>query len=411
MKRSVCLVFLAFSGCGDPSTRDDLTLERHSDGVPIVESSPPFISWTLNADPVVRIGAGHEPEYQLSNVVFAGRLSDGGVVVVDGGSSEVRWYDHEGRFRSRAGGPGQGPGELLWVTGATLTQDDTLALYDSRNQRLNWFAPDGGAVATRRLELESGSDKWLHALEDGRLLIVEERHTLNVGGREYNLTRDSLLVLLITSGGDEALDTVMRLPGREATTWVDYQDGQPVGMRQMELPFGQVTLAGGTGDRIAVVESGRSDLALFDEGGALLRRARRADVEPPEASVPLRDDYVSSYVQWGQQRGLSAAQAEAVARERLDLLPEGQRIPAFDRLLTDAVAKQFWLRDFLPEVKVDHQRRWTVHDLRGRVVAQLTTPPDFRLMQVRDTHVVGVETDELGVEYVVVYSLEPDSAV
>lgn len=411
MKRTACLVFLALSACGDPSTSDDITFERDGAGVSIVESSPPFAGWTLDPAPALRIGTGPEQEYQLSNVVYAGRLSDGGVVVVDGGSSEVRWYDREGRFISRAGGSGEGPGELLRVTGATLTQEDTLVLYDSRNQRLNWFAPDGGAALTRRLELDSGSDKWLYALDDGRLLIVEQRHTLNLGGREYNLARDSLLVLLTTSGRDEALDTVMHLQGREATTWVDYQDGQPVGMRQMPLPFGQVTLAGGTGDRIAVVESGRSDLALFDPRGTLLRRARRSDVEPPEASAPVREDYVSSYVQWGQQRGLSAARAEAVARERLSLLREGQPVPAFDRLLTDAVTKQIWLRDFLPEVKTGHPRRWTVHGLTGRVVAQLTTPPGFQLMQVRDTHLVGVEMDGLGVEYVVVYSLNRDPAV
>jgi hypothetical protein len=406
MKRGVWLLFMALGACEEAQPGAQERLAWDSAGVAVVEESAPYPGWSLSSTPVVRIGVvSGDPEYQLSKVAYAARLSGGGVVLVDGGSSEVRWYDTEGRFRSRAGGAGRGPGELLNVGAAALTPEDTVVLYDSRNVRLSWFAPDGTVSQTRRLELGPGSTVALYALQRGQILIAEERINPNLGGNEYNLARDSLLVLLTSSARDDVVP-VMRLAGREAMTWVDYVGGTPVGTRQMKLPLGQVTLAGGTGNRIAVIRSGHDELALFDETGTLVRLARRSDVDPPQISSSLRQAYVADYVEWAQQVGLSAASAKTAAEDQLDLLPEGRAVPAFDRLLTDAAAEQIWLRDYLPE-RVSHQaRNWTVHDLSGQVVAQVTTPPGFDLMHIGTGHLTGLERDEMGVEYVVVYALE-----
>lgn len=406
MTRVACLVLLALGACQEASTRGQARPERDSSGVAIVQDSAPYPGWPLSPTPVVRIGVvSGDPEYQLSNVAYAARLSDGGVVLVDGGSSEVRWYDPEGRFRSRAGGPGEGPGELLDVVGATLTPGDTLVLYDSGNLRLSWFAPDGTVSRTRRIELRPGSAVGLHALQRGRLLITEEQYALNVGGDEYNPARDSLLVL-ITSGAREGVDTVMRLPGRETMTWVDHAEGRPVATRQMKLPLGQVTLVGGAVNRIAVIRSGQHHLGLFDEGGTLVRLARRREVDPPEASPAVRQEYVAGYVERAREVGIPAVRAEAAAEEQLGLLPEGRTIPAFDRLLADAVDGRIWVRDFLSRWKSGRARNWTVHDLTGQVVGRVTTPAGFELIHVGSSHLAGVERDEMGVEYVVVYSLE-----
>lgn len=410
MKGIVVFLPLALGACGEARMALEAPVVRDSAGVTIVESSPPYSTWSLDPTPVTRVGVvSGDPAYQLSDVAYAARLSDGGVVVVDGGSSEVRWYDSDGGFRSRAAGPGEGPGELLRVVGAALTPGDTLVLYDARNRRLSWFASDGTVSRLRRLALGPGSEIGLHPLQDGRLLATEERHTLNLAGDEYNPARDSVLVLLAT-GANESVDTVMRLPGSEALTWVDYEGGTPVGTMQTTLPFGEVALAGGTADRIAVVGAGRDELALFDTGARLVRVARRSDVDPLQVSSSMRQQYVAAAVDRVRSTGLPVGRVEAAAEERLTFLPEERAVPAFDRLLTDAVGGQIWLRDYLPEWRSGEARSWTVYDLAGQVVGRLTTPAGFEVMQVGDGHIVGVERDEMGVEYVVVFPVQKPSS-
>ncbi len=402
--RLACILLLTLAACGEPPASSGVTAARDSAGVTITEPSPPYPALSLSPTPVLRIGVVNgDPEYQLSRVAYAARLSDGGVVLIDGASAEVRWYGADGTFRARAGGRGEGPGDLLWVVGATLTPEDTLVLYDARNQRLSWFGPDGTLARTHRLAL--ASDMELHALRAGRLLLTEERHTLNIGGRQYNPARDTMRVLL-TSSAAETVDTVMQLPGQEAATWVDYVDGTPTATRQFGVPYGQVTLVGGAGDRIAVVYSGRHDLALLDESGTLRRLTRRQDVNPPGVTASLRREYVTSAVDQAEERGMAAGPAEEGAEELIDLLPEGRTVPAFDRLLSAAVDEQIWLRDFLPEWRSQQARRWTIHDLSGKVVGQVTTPADLELIHVGRGYLVGLERDGMGVEHVAVYSLD-----
>ena len=124
-----------------------------TEGPQITEVAPPYPEWSLDATPDLRIGAvSGPPELQFTRVAYAGRMSDGALVVVDGGSNEVRWFDPAGAFLFQAGGQGEGPGEFSRIATGTLTPQDTLVLYDSRNQRLTWFGRDGALVRTQRAE-------------------------------------------------------------------------------------------------------------------------------------------------------------------------------------------------------------------------------------------------------------------
>jgi len=371
---------------------------------PLTESSPPYTEWALDATPVTRIGAvDGAPEYELSRVGYAARLSDGGLVVVDGGSNELRWFDPEGRFQVRAGGPGQGPGEFLRVVAATVTAEDTLVLYDTRNQRLSWFGPEGSFSRTVPVGLLGAVT--LVPLQDSRLVIGEERPTYNFGRAEYNSTRDSVLIML-TGGATAPLDTLMRRPGREAATWVGHAGGEATAHRQMAMPFGQTTLVGAVAGSIVMVEGGGKDLTFFDEEGEVVRVAHRTDVNPPLLSVDLRRKYVTNAVQRARNEGRPEGPAEIGAEHLLELIPEDYRLPAFDRILTDPVSGRIWVRDYVLTWNAAKDESWTVYDSIGRVVARVTTPAGLDVMQVSLGHVVGVEQDEMGVEYVVEYLLK-----
>lgn len=397
-KRLLVLLLMGLGAC------DGARATGGRAGPPTTQSSPPYPVWSLDATPVARIGAvDGPPELQFSQVAYAARLSDGRLVVMDGGSDELRWFGPDGHFESRAGGRGQGPGELLWVVGATVTPGDSVVLYDARNQRLAWFGPEGSLSHMLRMSLLGAVT--LVPFQGSRLVIAEERPTYNMGSAEYNATRDSVLIL-VTGSATERIDTIMRLPGRQAATWVGRTNGQPTAHRQMAMPFGHTTLVGAVADRIVTVADSRKDLTFRDEDGEVVRLARRTDVTPPLVSDALRRRYVTYAGQKARTQGRPEGPAEAGAEQRLDLIPEGQRVPPFDRMLTDPLSGRIWVRDYLLPWDADRARSWTVYDSVGRVLARVTTPPGLDVMQVGPRHVVGVERDEMGVEYVVSYVLE-----
>ena len=68
-------------------------------------------SWSLSEEPAVVIGGADEREgYLLHQVVGAIRLGDGRIVVLNGSSLELKYYDPEGVHLLDAGGEGEGPG-------------------------------------------------------------------------------------------------------------------------------------------------------------------------------------------------------------------------------------------------------------------------------------------------------------
>lgn len=373
-------------------------------GNEVAEMTPPYPEWSLSAAPVVRVGTVDGPaEYELSRVGYAARLSDGRIVAVDGGSSEVRWFNADGSFALRTGRAGEGPGELQWVTGGAVTAEDAVVLYDSRNQRLTWFGPDGSVQRMRRIELIGAVT--LAPMGGSRLLVAEERPAVNLGGLEYNLTRDSITVM-VADPAHTAVDTVLHGPGREAVTWVSYVDGKPTATRQLGLPFGNATLVSAAGDEIVIVEDGGLEPVFLDLMGTPRGRVRRTDVVGKLVSASLRREYEANAAQLAMSRGVPEAMARAGVEGLVAVVPEGRGVSPFDRILSDVTAERIWIRDYRQEWEAGGSQRWTIHDATGRVLARVVTPAGLEVMQVGPRHVVGVERDEVGVEYVVVYELE-----
>lgn len=397
MKVLSALLLLAAYACEQTGTPIEGTSRPRT-----TEVSPPYAEWSVNSVSAVRIGSVNgAPQSQFANIVDAARLSDGRFVVVDGGAFEVRWYGPDGSFQFQAGGKGEGPGEFLWIGFAVVTPGDSVVLYDARNQRLTWFGPDGSLGRMLRVEL-TGTVRLI-PFGHARLVVVEERPVFNFGPAEFNRARDSVQIM-IEPGDSQPLDTVMRREGPEAATWVKYTNGEPRAHMQMGLPFSHGTLVGTISNRLVSVGNDRGDLAFFNEEGNVVRLVHRTDVDPPMVSASLRDEYVKNAVQVAKSRGQPETQARVWAEGLLDLVPRDQRVPAFDRLLTDAVGGTVWLRDYVFGWNADRPQRWTVHDSTGQVLAQLTTPPGLDVMQVGLEHIVGVERDDMGVQYVVEYS-------
>lgn len=117
-----------------------------SAGVEIVSNSATLIrsSWTVDSTPMLQIGVlDGPPEYVLSGVAGAVRLTDGRVAIGDGGSASVRIYAADGRFLREFGRAGNGPGEFASLDLSRIG-GDTLLITDVTNRRFSVLDPEHG---------------------------------------------------------------------------------------------------------------------------------------------------------------------------------------------------------------------------------------------------------------------------
>ena len=141
----------------DSAPDSALTARSDSAGIPIVTVLAPQWGpdegWTISEEPLVEIGAvTGDAEFLLNGVVGAVRLSNGDIVLGEWSTGELRRYDPEGTFVSRAAGQGEGPGEHQLLRFVGSLPGDTVVTYDGRVRRVQIFGPDGGLVGAFGVE-------------------------------------------------------------------------------------------------------------------------------------------------------------------------------------------------------------------------------------------------------------------
>lgn len=399
---------VAAANCSKSDGRSKL--DEAGDDVRVISARQAAERWKLGNEPVLRIGSsGEGPQYEFHNIRFAGRLSDGRVVVVDGGSSQVRWYDAAGGHRNSSGRRGDGPGEFRGIANAVLTSDDRLVLLDDRNRRVTWFSPEEAVDREESLAGVTGSAvTLLHADAGEGILISESRPVVATGSSDFTYTRDSLAVLLHTPA---TIDTIAVVPGSEAVTWVSYSDGRPTATLQLDLPFAYEVSAGATTQALVIASPDRQQIEFFDHAAHRLRIVRHGG----DREVRVTTDDRRQYVDYVTRRATEfhAPDLRLVisgAHARLALVPEDRARPSFDRLITDG-DDRIWVRDYMAVWETTTRPQiWTIYSATGRPLARLTTPAGFEVEHVSHGHVTGVERDAFDVEYVAVYQFGENQA-
>jgi len=92
---------------------------------------PPLAQWQVASEPGLVIGEVEGDEALLFSCVPAATIrSDGVIVIVDGASHELRFFDVRGAFSGRIGRKGRGPGEFSSIAGMVRVAGDTLVVRD-----------------------------------------------------------------------------------------------------------------------------------------------------------------------------------------------------------------------------------------------------------------------------------------
>ncbi|MDT8369737.1 MAG: hypothetical protein RQ745_11055 [Longimicrobiales bacterium] len=396
-------LLLAACGEGRPSGDAD-TIVRDSAGIEIVESGAPAwgseASWRISPEPVLEIGATTGPEaYLLDRVVGAVRLSDGRIVIGDGGSRQLRYYDTDGRHIVDAGGQGGGPGEFGILSRIVRMPGDSVGGWESNAKRLSIFDADGNFGRSVTFDVAGQFFAPLHGVfADGSVVISPGQdmlalRTLEPG--EYRRTK----VYLRFAGDGTFLDTLTTAPGPEA---VFYREGTSSGNR--DVFFGRDHHIAFAGEHFYEGDSGAFVLTASAPDGAPLRLIRRAF--EPRAVTP--DELESEVRRTTESRARSLSSlAEQTGRDlsgfsQPDDVTHRETYPAFDGLLVDTEGN-LWVEAY--PVPGTETREWSVFDPDGRWLGEIRTPEGVEIYQIGSDYLLGRWLDDFEVHYVRVYRL------
>lgn len=367
---------------------------RDSAGVRIVETPAVALEradvWSLSPEPLLEIGTVEgPPEEQLFRVSGLTLLADGGVLVVNAGSAEVRVFDSDGGFVRAFGGEGEGPGEFRIPVGAWLLGGDTLLIWDPRLRRVNLFSIAGRHLRSARLEGAISNPELAGVFEDRALLVTDDRFEIpDVGFRmmytEY--LRYGVHGQLVDSLGRHpfGLFGVLEAGGRRLV-------GGPVFAPRT------VQAAGAHGYWVGIADA--YEVRRYDPSGELASVVRWAGLDRT-----VREEDRARH----RQLILENADDAADSQMTVALLEDqsfAERFPAYAELYVDRVSN-LWVRDYEPRHAGEGPARWTIFDAEGRLVARAEMPSGLsRPREIGEDYVLTLFRDELGVERVRRYEL------
>lgn len=394
---------LLFAACaGDGREADSGPTVRDSAGIRIVEhvSSRAGGGWGIAAEPAAEIGlVDGEAAHQLNGVVGATRLRDGTIVIADGGSRELRFFDGAGRHIRSVAGEGGGPGELRRLRALGRITADTLIAADQLPGMLAWFRSDGSLIEETTTELFSRDAPLI--LSDASLLLPfyesatfgAEVELFAVGRREADadgLFRPQFRLVRVHRGGLEA-DTFGTFSAGEL--FRNEVGGELGFVRQR--PYSRHTLYAAGSDHVVVAFNGDPAFRTYRLDGTL-----ESIVRFPGSAVAV------------EPADLDAA--------RDTLLPRVNPIrrAAFERWFAEVPVPQ--TKSMVGAVRIDalgdiwvlqppaasaETERWHVFSEDGDALGSVDVPAHSLALEIGADYFLGLWRTDLDVEYIRLYPL------
>ncbi len=399
------------AACSSDASQVSPNNSRDSAGIRIIESSAPIVTtsgaWTISPTPVIEIGANELDSTQtLDRVEGAVRLSDGNIVISNGAAPALRWYDTKGAFVQGAGRFGQGPGEFdsgeggIWIYAVWALPGDSVATWEHSRRRMQVFDPKGRYVRAVVIDLPPNMPPAAYPQISGRTtdgllaMLLDERVE---DGPLGVVKRDSAAFLRYTADGKFARQLV-RLPGFVHYTAEIKRPGMSQPFRAaLSPPFSPVLATWPDGDQFYYSDSERYEIAVYDSTGVVRALIRRLG---PRRAVT--SEIIGQY----RQTRLAAAGDNPERRrdteEMLKTLPFPDSLPALRRLRVDREG-MLWVQEYSLPGKTSVL--WSVFDKEGRWLTDVSIPTAWQIQDIGRDYIITIETTELDVERVRMYSL------
>lgn len=370
--------------------------------------------WQIKPEPALVLGQFEEQmEQQFYQIRGAVRLSTGVVVVLDGGSRELRAFSPDGTHLWTAGGPGDGPGELRNPVHLEKLPGDILQVQDGV-ARIR-YGLDGSVVAHEQLAVADLLEFGQYYAWECPLPSFVGDHVLACSGSGFDAMQfpreagpwrgEAELALLPWS-----LDSIAGLGTFLVEEAWALRPEQP-----LVIPEG-IVVTGGSGLELAFPPISRKGifamggwprkLAVADSWGDFVHAFDlAADGALPGVTIPIRNvrrppttDELAAAWEAASDRGMSR-NSPAYLREHL---PAPDSIPNVDDLLVDDEG-MVWVGLYRGDPSAP--RLYHVYDAEGRFLARVTMPADVEVLEIGAGHVLGNTRDELDVERVVLLEL------
>ncbi|MEW5919206.1 MAG: hypothetical protein AB1762_22575 [Gemmatimonadota bacterium] len=372
---------------------------RDSAGVRIVQhprNAKPAATWQLGRV-LARISGPFGNAREFTNVRGVARLSSESIVVANGGTNEVLFFDRRGGFQTASGRAGAGPGEFQRLT-RLLRSGDTLVAVDA-DSRAQVFSPTGDLVRSLRAARRDGarSPQRIATGEFGSTYVVVTQGT----GRD-ELERDTVTQLLTRSGqSGDSLSPIVAFPAYRPIR---------LGSAPGRLLLDAEGVVAAMDRRICIGYSDKYEVWCYAGDGRRTLRISR-DVSTREIDAAERALVRRAYLDANRD-------APPALRERMERAAEefrfASRAPVFSRFVLSA-AGDLWVSPFMPGFGMpgpgallapSAEHIWNVFSDIGAWVASIALPRRFVLYEIGVDYVAGVVFDDDDVEHVVLMELK-----
>ena len=255
------IVSLLFISCDRESEGQSEIVRRDSADVEIVEnlvSDHLVPTWRLDSV-MVSIGTVEGEEAQQLHQVRGALLLGSQLVVLNAGSSELRFFGRTGRHVKTVGGEGEGPGEFRSGYWLGRHRGDSIAVYDFGLRRLTVFDSTGAFGRISRRGYRDG--QIVGRLADGRFVVRPAIATGRPEDVRPGMVRDPLPILLV-SPDREDLDTLATYPAQE----LEREVTGPAGSERVSLRIRPFGLSSHVGAGDSVIYAGTGDRCLGCRG-------------------------------------------------------------------------------------------------------------------------------------------------
>ena len=402
---------LATAACQQDLDRDEPTQGadlptsevRDSAGILITENARPAdgsrLGWRIGPEPTVTIGAveGEDP-YLFQWVRSAFRISDGRIVVANGGTEEIRVFTATGTHLLSWGGRGQGPGDFGSLSMAGPWPGDSIVAWHSGNYGVSFF-DDSGRFG-HSFGLRGGPNQpWRR-----RPVVVRPGGTI-VTVRDARDRGTRLVEILDGEGGLHG--SVGRQPNIEKII----ARGPGGHTESVPAAYSRELVTAAWGDLVIASPNKPYEIRAFRADGTLARIVRRkhVPVAPTEADRQVFLEQRKAQYRTGVDASTGAPTSEAFLEETiwpfLESFTLAEHFPAFSTVMADG-AGHLWVREYDLPQEENPVPLWTVFDLEGRVLGFVETPQGLDILQIGEDFILGRVKDEFEVEYVQVWPLE-----
>lgn len=334
-------------------------------------------AWTLAPAPVLRVGDGARPGHELDRVFGGVLLPDGGIVIGNSGTGELRFFDRDGTLTRTAGRKGRGPGEFQAVSWLRPYRGDSLLAFDLFLQRVSVWTSAGALARSFQLSGNRPAARAVGVFPDGGILFAvdqqpDPRAAQGIARTEFDLVR--------TDPVGEHADTLGRFAGPE---WLLYRRSGSFAATQP--PFGRTAHTAVSGQAVLYASSDSGVVRVYGEGGRSV-----GAFQVPGSPRRLQPGAVRNAL----DEIRDPAEREAVGRFTQDLA--GSPAPRIEDLRVDR-GGNVWIRTHSPAPGTS---RWTVMALSGEQVGSIDLPSGSMPLDIHQDRILLRDTGEDGVQRV-----------